>query len=145
MKRTTILGLCLFIGGTVLPIGQSKSAQRNSSLESFWQKFKTAVISRDKRTVAGLSQFPLIIAESAPKIGNSAELGRRFGEVFDQNANAAQCFDKKGPTPDTENANRYTVVCPVNEGKDFVVYEFEQTKLGWKFIHRQFPSICRCR
>jgi len=145
MKRTTILGLCLFIVGTFLPIGESKSAQSNRSLESFWQKFKTAVISGDKRAVAGLSKFPLLVAEGAPNIKNSAELSRRFAEVFDQDANAAQCFDKKGPTPDTENADRFTVVCPVNEGKDFVVYEFEQTKLGWKFTHRQFPSICRCR
>jgi hypothetical protein len=119
-------------------------SQRGDGFPAFWQKFKTAVISRDKKTVAALSRFPIGMSNGAADIPNRAELGRRFGEVFDQDTHAAQCFAVKEPAMDTESADRYTVTCP-NVGDKFVAYEFERTRKEWKFVHRQFPTKCGCR
>lgn len=135
-----ILGLC----GTALLTPWSTFSQRDDSFQLFWRKFKTAVIRRDRNAVARLSTFPIIVAEGVPKIQNSEELSRRFSDLFDRQTNAAQCFSTKEPTADTESPDRFTIVCP-SERDIFVAYEFERTQKGWKFIHRLFPTACRCR
>jgi len=136
--------LCLVISGTALAMAGRNFSRRTDDFPAFWKKFKSAVISRDKKTIAALSRFPISMSNGVSNISNSAELGRRFGEVFDQDTNAAQCFAETEPTADTESPDRFIVTCP-NKGDNFVVYEFEQTKVGWKFIHRQFPTKCGCR
>ena len=80
----------------------------------------------------------------AANIANRGELARRFGDLFDRDTNAALCFTNKEPTIDTESANRYAIACP-NKDDNFVVYEFERSRAGWKFIHREFPTKCGCR
>ena len=143
MKRTTLVW-CLLLCGTALPIAGPTLAQKDDSFFSFWRRFKTAVIQRDKKAVARLSTFPLAVADGVPNIQNSAELNRRFGELFDRQTNAAQCFVTKQPSVDTESPDRFTIVCP-NEKDIFVAYEFERTPKGWRFIHRLFPTNCGCR
>jgi len=143
MKKVT-LGLCLLLCASVLPITGSSFSQRDDSFLSFWRKFKTAVTKRDRKAVARLSKFPIAVSRGIPKIQDSAELSRRFSELFDRQTNAAQCFATKEPVPDTESPDRFTVVCPY-EKDVYVAYEFERTDLGWKFIHRQFPTTCGCR
>ena len=143
MKKAT-LGLCLLLCATVLPVASSSFSQRDDSFPSFWRKFKTAVIKRDRKAVARLSKFPIAVSMGIPKIQDSAELSLRFSELFDRQTNAAQCFASKEPIPDTESPNLFTVVCPY-EKDVYVAYEFERTKLGWRFIHRQFPTNCGCR
>ena len=142
--RKVSLGLCLLICGAVLPLTSVAFFRRDDSFQTFWTKFKTAVTRRDKKTVARLSKFPIAVADGVPDIQNSAELSRRFSDLFDRQTNAAQCFATKQPVPDTESPDRFTVVCP-NEKDVFVAYEFERTKLGWRFIHRLFPTNCGCR
>jgi hypothetical protein len=119
-------------------------SRTDDSFLVFWKKFKTAVIRRDRKAVAKLSKFPIAVADGVPSIQNSAELSRRFSDLFNRQTDAAQCFATKQPVPDTESPDRFTVVCP-NEKDVFVAYEFERTDLGWRFIHRKFPTNCGCR
>jgi hypothetical protein len=143
MQRVT-LGVILLLSGTAVPLAGRNFSRSDDSFLSFWRQFKTAVIRRDRKAVARLSRFPLAVAEGVPNIQNSAELSRRFSELFNRQTDAAQCFATRQPTADTESSNRFTIVCPY-EKDVFVAYEFERTQLGWKFIHRQFPTNCGCR
>jgi hypothetical protein len=138
------LVLWLLVCGAALVTPGHNSAQHTDNFPAFWGKFKSAVISRDKKTVAALSRFPIGMSNGASNIANNRELARRFSEVFDQDTNAAQCFLNTAPTVDTERPERYTVVCP-NKGDSFVAYEFERVHDDWKFVHRQFPTNCTCR
>jgi hypothetical protein len=142
MKKATLVSCLLLCGTALLQAGSSFG--RDDDFQSFWVKFKTAVIRRDKKTVARLSRFPIAVADGVPKIQNSPDLSRRFEELFKRQTDAAQCFATKQPAPDTENPNRFTIVCP-NVKDVFVAYEFERTDVGWRFIHRQFPTNCGCR
>ena len=147
MNKLTIAALLLLLAVAGSTLGAMGTSQHEQSFEVFWTKFKTAVFKRNMRGVATLTKFPLGIGETLPAVENASELGRRFDAVFKNEVDAAQCFATKTPSPDTEIPDRYTVVCPYNEGKDgnSVVYEFDYTDSGWKFIHRQYPTKCRCR
>jgi len=130
MKQTTIVWLCLLLSATV---SAGRPARGDDAFKAFWQKFKTAVISADKEAVAGLSKFPVGMSYGIRSIKNKAELIRRYKEVFNKQTNAAQCFARKEPEKDAQNPKRFSVACPNEAGDDVVVYEFELTKLGWKF------------
>ena len=147
MNRATIAALVLLLAVAGSTLGARVSSQHEQSFEVFWTKFKTAVIKRNMRGVAALSRFPLGIGETLSAVENPSELSQRFDDVFKKETDAALCFETKKPSPDTEVPDRYTVVCPHKDTQDgnFVVYEFDYTDNGWKFIHRQYPTKCRCR
>lgn len=134
MKRTSLLCLCLLFSGTVLAITGGPYVKRDDALEMFWRRFKFAVISGDKSAVAGLSQFPIGMSYGIRSIENKTDLKRRYREVFNQQTDAAQCFTIKKPVEDADNAKRCTVGCPDAAGNEVVIYEFEQTKSGWRFV-----------
>jgi hypothetical protein len=134
MKRVTIFCLALILSGTDLTAAVATWAQSNDAFNAFWQKFKTGVIRGDKKAVAALSKFPIGMSYGIRSIKNNAELSRRFKEVFNQQTNAAQCFSRKEPEKDADNAKRFSVACPNEAGDDVVVYEFEFTRASWKFV-----------
>lgn len=133
MKRITMLCLCLSLGTTVFA-ATSSSRQDNDGFAAFWQKFKTAVISGDKATVAALSKFPIGMPYGIRSIRNQADLNKRYREVFNEQTNAAKCFAKHKPERDPTNQKLYSVYCPDAGGNEVVSYSFERTKLGWKFV-----------
>lgn len=143
MRRTVLLCLVLTLAGSFLAAG-SNSSQTTDTFPAFWREFKRTVISRDEQSVIRLTKFPIGISNDAKPVQNRAEMKRRFSEIFDQHTNAAKCFSEREPSQDTESPNRYTISCP-NKDDNFVVYEFERTNSGWKFVHRQFPTKCSCR
>lgn len=145
MKRAAILGLCLFLGGTALPVGGANSRQSDDTFQSFWTSFKMAVISGRRENVAHLSKFPIGVSLPASNIKNRSELRQRFREVFVDPINASQCFAGTEPSPDTENPGMFTVACRYNKGSDAAAYQFEHTKSGWRFTHFQLSTTCRCR
>jgi hypothetical protein len=151
MKRAVILGLCLFIGGTALPAGGANFAGSDDTFQSFWARFKVAVINGSKEAVAGLSKFPIGISSPepnmspAPNIKNRSELRQRFREVFVNKVNASECFARTEPARDTENPEMFTVACRYDNGSDAAAYQFEHTKSCWKFTHFQPTTTCRCR
>jgi hypothetical protein len=59
---------------------------------------------------------------------------RRYREVFSRQANAAQCFSRKQPEVDAQDEKRFTVACPDSAGNEVVIYEFQRTRWGWKFV-----------
>jgi hypothetical protein len=127
MKKIMILCVLLLTAIAV-------PAQRSESMESFWQKFKTAVIAGDKRTVAALSSFPLEMSYGIQSIRSRAALLRRYREVFNQQADAAKCFGTKGPETEAGKPRAFTVACPDAAGNEVVIYHFRRGRTGWKFV-----------
>ena len=145
MKRAVILTLCLFINGTALPVGGANFAQSDDTFQAFWTRFKRAVISGGKETVAHLSRFPIGMSFPASNIKNPSELRRRFREVFGNRVNASECFARTEPSQDTENQELFIEACRYDKGSDAAAYQFERTKSGWRFTHFQLSTTCRCR
>jgi hypothetical protein len=132
--KTTVLCLCLLLSGTTLAMSGAKPAQTDKAVKTFWQKFKTAVIGGDKATVATLSRFPIGMSYGMASVKNRAQLLRRWRAVFNEQSNAAQCFAKKGPEMEQGNTRRFSVACPNEAGDEVVIYWFERTATGWKFV-----------
>ena len=145
MRRAAILSLLLFLSGTALAVGGANPAQGDESFDSFWVKFKTAVIGGHKDAVANLSKFPIGISSPAADIKNRSALRLRFREIFDSPINAAECFATTQPSQYTERRDTFTVACRYDKGSDAAAYQFEHTRLGWKFTHFQLTTTCRCR
>ena len=119
MKTLTALSLVVLLTGA-------------ESFDSFWQTFKTAVSKRDVDTIARLSRFPIGMSYGIPSIRNKVQLTKRYRQLFNEQADAAACFNKAKPEMDTANPKHFTVACPDAAGNEVVIYHFEQTRTGWK-------------
>ncbi len=117
----TIIFLCL-----LLPAGPDPR-------DTFWQQFKAAVIKKDVDAVAALSKFPLGMSYGIPTVKSKLDLRKRYRKVFNEQSDAAACFNKAQPEIDPENAKHFTVACPDAAGNEVVIYHFTQTRTGWKF------------
>ena len=120
MKTITTLSLVLLLSGA-------------DSFDSLWQTFRTAVSKRDLETIARLSRFPLAMSYGVPLIKTKAQLSKRYRQVFNEQTDAAACFNKAKPEADPANPKHFTVACPDAAGNEVVIYHFEQTRAGWKF------------
>ena len=120
MKTLTTLSLLLLLTGA-------------DSADTFWQTFKTAVSKRDVETIARLSKFPIGMSYGIPSVKTKVQLSKRYRQVFNEQTNAAACFNKAKIEMDPENAKHFSVACPDAAGNEVVIYHFEQTKTGWKF------------
>jgi len=120
MKTITTLSLVLLLSGA-------------DSFDSVWQTFKTAVSKHDIETIARLSRFPLAMSYGVPLIKTKVQLSKRYRQVFNEQTDAAACFNKAKPEADPANPKHFTVACPDAAGNEVVVYHFEQTRAGWKF------------
>jgi hypothetical protein len=120
MKTITTLSLLLLLTGA-------------ETTETFWQSFKTAVSKRDVETIARLSKFPIEMSYGIPSIKTKAQLAKRYRQIFNEQTNAAACFDKAKPEVDADNPKHFSVACPDAAGNEVVVYHFQQTRTGWKF------------
>ena len=119
MKTLTTLSLLLLLTGA-------------DSAETFWQTFKTAVTKRDVETIARLSKFPIGMSYGIPSIRNKVQLTKRYRQLFNEQTDAAACFNKAKPEADTANPKHFSVACPEAAGNEVVIYHFEQTRTGWK-------------
>jgi hypothetical protein len=120
MKTLITLSLLLLLTGA-------------DSAETFFQSFKTAVTKRDVETIARLSKFPLEMSYGIPAIKTKAQLSRRYRQIFNEQTDAAACFNKAKIEMDPENPKHFSVACPDAAGNEVVIYHFEQTPTGWKF------------
>ncbi|HEV2915811.1 MAG TPA: hypothetical protein VGX92_21190 [Pyrinomonadaceae bacterium] len=140
MKKTIILYLLfgLLSGAAAAEAAPASmpgfAIQGDEAVRVFWQKFKAAVTSGNKTEVASLSKFPIGMSYGVASIRNKSQFLRRYREVFNEQSNAAQCFASKGPEMDAENPKRFTVACPDSAGNEVVIYQFERTRTGWKFV-----------
>jgi hypothetical protein len=119
MKTLTALSLVVLLTGA-------------ESFDSFWQTFKTAVSKRDVDTIARLSKFPIGMSYGIPSIRNKVQLTKRYRQLFNEQTDAAACFNKAKPEADTANPKHFSVACPDAAGNEVVIYHFEQTRTGWK-------------
>lgn len=119
MKTLTALSLVVLLTGA-------------ESFDGFWQTFKTAVSKRDVDTIARLSKFPVGMSYGIPSIRNKVQLTKRYRQLFNEQTDAAACFNKAKPEADTANPKHFSVACPDAAGNEVVIYHFEQTRTGWK-------------
>lgn len=120
MKTITTLSLLLLLTGL-------------DSRDTFWESFKTAVGKRDVATIARLSKFPIEMSYGIPSIKTKAQLSKRYRQLFNQQTDAAACFDQAKPELDEADPKHFSVACPDAAGNEVVIYHFQQTRSGWKF------------
>jgi hypothetical protein len=125
--RTWLLGILIVL---VCP-----SAFPQSDFSIFWKKFSSAIIAGDKATVEEMTKFPLSMPYGVKAVKTKSDFLRRYNEVFDGEANAAQCFRDAKPE---KESGRYEIYCPFkktpNDKQNAPIrFVFELTKSGWKF------------
>src|SRR5262245_60571545 len=130
MKKIITLSLVLLLGSSSFA---TTSPQTTNTFQTFWQSFKTAVSKRDVDTIARLSKFPIGMSYGIPSIKTKAQLAKRYRQLFNQQTNAAACFEKAKPEVDADNPKHFSVACPDAAGNEVVIYHFEQSRTGWKF------------
>jgi hypothetical protein len=106
--------------------------QDDASIQTFWAKFKAAVIKGDQTSVVTMSQFPIEMPYGFPAVRTKAQLLKRYRDVFSVQANAAKCFGESKPALDEANKNRFTVACKDAAGNEVVIYGFIQIRGVWK-------------
>lgn len=109
------------------------SLQTDKSIDSFWGKFKAAVIKGDKESVSAMTQFPVSMPYGQRPVRSKADLLKRYKVVFHSEANAAKCFASEKPEQDAARPKEFTVGCDNGSGEKVVIYSFVLTKTGWKF------------
>ena len=112
------------------------NAFAESDFAAFWKTFRSAVMTGDKAKVVEMTKFPLSMPYGIKAVKNKEAFLRRYNEIFNGEANAAQCFVRG--KPQKESAQRYEVYCPFKETPDDwenapIRFIFELTKSGWKF------------
>lgn len=105
----------------------------NDSHQAFWDQFKAAVNQKNVNAIATMSRFPIAMSYGIPSVKNKLDLRKRYRKVFNEQSDAAACFNKAKPEIDPENAKHFTVACPDAAGNEVVIYHFHQTRAGWKF------------
>jgi hypothetical protein len=111
------------------------NAFAEADFSTFWKKFRSAVVAGDKTTVAEMTKFPLSMPYGVKPVKIKEDFLRRYDEIFNGEANAAQCFGSAKPQ---KESGRYEIYCPFKETpKDKenapIRFVFELTKGSWKF------------
>ena len=128
-----IVFIGLILSGTVsgLPLPRQNSA--TSTRDTFWEKFKTAVIRRDKAAVAELSQYPISMPYGMRSVRSKAQLIKRYREVFNHEGDAADCFKTAQPHSEAGKPREFSVGCKNGAGDEVVIYSFVLSRNGWRF------------
>ncbi len=108
-------------------------SQDDTSMQTFWVRFKSAVIKGNKQAVAGMSAFPLEMPYGVAKLKTRAQFINRYRTVFNGEADATKCFRNAKPAKDPQFNTEFTVACDNGSGQEVVIYRFRWTKTGWKF------------
>lgn len=124
----TVALICCFAGNAF---------GRDAGFNAFWTKFKSAVAKKDKNAVANLSRFPVSMPTYQKSVRTKADFLRRYNQIFNGEADAAKCF--QNATPQKASAKRFDVSCgfkndPDGDGGEPILYSFQLTKSGWKFV-----------
>lgn len=112
------------------------SAFGQTDFQTFWKTFEAAIAGGDKAAVAGMTKFPLSMPAFQKSIKNRADFLARYNQIFNGEANAAQCFASAKPAK--ESARRYEIYCPFkatpNDRENAPIrFCFELAETGWKF------------
>lgn len=132
MRRIRKLNLAsLIILISVLSVSGT-TFQTDPSIDTFWIKFKTAVIKSDKEAIATMIQFPITMSYGVPAIRTKAQLFKRYRDLFSQQADATKCFAEAKPEADASSKNKFSVACKDAAGNEVVIYGFVRTRGVWK-------------
>ena len=120
-------------GVSMALVFQTASAQTDFAV--FWKKFSSAVMAGDKAKVSEMTKFPLSMQYGVKAVKAKSDFARRYDEIFNGEANAAQCFRNAKPQ---KESGRYEIYCPFkktpNDKENTPIrFIFELTKSGWKF------------
>ena len=129
ITRTKLLVAILVI---ICLANVSALGQTDSSIESFWAKFKAAVIKSDKEAVATMVQFPIAMSYGIAAIRTKPQLLKRYRDLFTRQADATKCFAEAKPEADASSKNKFSVACKDAAGNEVVVYGFVRTRGVWK-------------
>ena len=118
-----------------LPLG-AVPLRAQTDIDVFWAKFKAAIGKKNRENAASLSKFPVEMPYGVKSVKTRVEFQRRFAEIFDGEADAAQCFRRSAPQK--VSAKLYEVACgfktdATGDSGESIIYRFELTKTGWKF------------
>ena len=136
MKKLTLAFLLFTLAASVFG---SVQPSKDTSMNSFWEKFKAAVIKSDKEAVFALSALPVTMEYSMPKIRTKAQFMKYYKHIFAGEANAAKCFKTAKPEVDSTNKKVFMVGCGFaadtsGDAGEPLVYTFKLTAAGWRFI-----------
>ena len=134
MSRPLTVRARIWLAG-ILIVLFCPGAFAQSDFSAFWKKFSAAVIAGDKATVAEMTKFPLSMPYSIKAVKSKEDFERRYNEIFNGEANAAQCFRNSKPQ---RESGQYEIYCPFKETPNDkenapIRFMFELTKSGWKF------------
>ena len=129
----TILCIGLLLGGSLGSPRLSPSPQADAARDGFWTRFKSAVINKNKATVAALSQYPIGMPYGFRSIRNKTQLISRYREIFNHEGDASVCFKTARPEGDAAKPKEFIVACPNGAGDPVVIYSFVLTPSGWRF------------
>lgn len=130
MKKMSVC-LAVLLLGCVSSLGSH--FQAGESRDAFWERFRTAVIKKEKAEVASLSEFPISMPYGMRTVRNKTQLIKRYRDVFNHEGDAAVCFAAAKPQIDPARPKEFTVGCKNAAGDEVVIYSFVLTKLGWRF------------
>ena len=134
MKKVSLLSfgmaVMIFLPSTLSAVGIQ---QTDSSIGSFWSRFRSAVMRADKAAVADLTRFPVEMPYGMARVRNRTQLISRYRTVFNGESDASKCFKTAQPQTDPANAKLFTVGCKNAAGDEVVIYSFAKTATGWKF------------
>ena len=129
MKKI-IVSLALMLCAVLTGLGTH--LQAGESREAFWERFRTAVIKKDKAAVANLAQFPISMPYGYRSVRSKPQLIKRYRDVFNHEGDAAICFADAKPQTDPARPKEFTVGCKNAAGDEVVIYLFVLTKNGWR-------------
>ena len=135
MNRRIVLLFALLVIVIFATSPSTRGVQADASMTAFWDKFKAAVINKDKTTVANLTQFPLGMPYMVKEVRNRAQLLRRYNEIFNGEADAAKCFQTAKLATEPAQPRNFYVTCPMKDGgpEEPIVFYFTRTRTSWKF------------
>lgn len=129
MKIVKVLLLILFVTTQFA----FSFAPADASRDRFWEKFRDAVIRKDRATVAELSRYPVSMPYGLREVRTRAQLIKRYRDVFNHEGDAAICFRDAKPQTDRARPNEFSIGCKNQAGDEVVIYLFVRTSKGWRF------------
>lgn len=138
MKRALVFGLVIMMSAAMAGYTSEVrgTAQSDSSIEQFWEKFRDAVSKGNKTAVGSLSKFPISMPYGMASVRNRTQFVRRYRDVFNHDgSSAAECFTTAKPVSDPARPNEFTVGCKNLAGDEVIIYTFLRTPAGWRFAH----------
>ncbi len=88
------------------------NAFAQTDFAAFWKNFKSAVTASDKAKLAEMTKFPMSMPYSVKAVKTKPDFLRRYNEIFNGEANAAQCFAAAKPEKSSDGHGQYEVYCP---------------------------------